>query len=345
MSWERLRGHEALVASFERIVQRGRLAHAYLFAGPPGIGKRRFARELARTLQCEATAGRFAACDRCPSCVQIEAGSHPDVVMAGRPADKHEWPIELMREVLQGFGLKSARGKGKIAILDDVDDFNDESANCFLKTLEEPPPKALLILVGTSPERQMATILSRCQIVRFAPLPEPLVVELLGAEGLEPSVARRLARLSGGSPGQAKALSDPALWTFRETFVRGLTERPIESVALAKAWTEFVGEAGKDSSAQRERASLVLRLLLEFLSDALRIKQGGTPRLEEPTEKRALENLANRLDEDQLLEALERCLDADTQIDRRVQLVLVLEALMDALGDKLHGPPQVAARS
>ncbi len=338
MSWERVRGHDALVRAFARAVQRGRLAHAYLFTGPPGVGKRLFAAELAKALLCEnPPASRFDSCDRCPACVQIEAGTHPDYFQAGLPPDKHEWPIELMRELLRAFALKPARGKGKVAVLDDADDFNEESANAFLKTLEEPPPRSVLILVGTSPDRQLPTILSRCQVVRFAPLPEAVVADLLRAQGVDDAaLVGRLARLSGGSPGQARALADPALWDFRRTFLQKLSTPPVDSVGLAKAWNEFVEEAGKESAAQRQRATLVLRLVIDFLNDALRLQTGGTPLLTEPDDVRALESLAKRVDVDRTLAILERCLQGDEQIDRRAQLTLILEALTDELGEKLR---------
>jgi DNA polymerase-3 subunit delta' len=337
VSWERVRGHDVLVRAFERAVRRGRLAHAYLFTGPPGVGKRLFATELAKALLCEnPPPGRFDSCDRCPACVQIDAGTHPDYFQAGLPPDKHEWPIEQMRELLRAFALKSARGKGKVAVLDDADEFNEESANAFLKTLEEPPPRSVIILVGTSPDLQLPTILSRCQVVRFAPLPEPLVADLLRAQGIEDeALVRRLARLGGGSPGQARALADPELWKFRRTFLDKLAAPQVDSVGLGKALNEFVEEAGKESAAQRQRASLVLRLVIDFLNDALRVRLGGTPRLAEPDEMRTLETLAKRVDVEQMLAILERCLQGDEHIGRRVQRELALEALTDELGEKL----------
>src|SRR5438270_7993669 len=182
VSWQRVRGHDALVESFQRIVRRGRLAHAYLFAGPPGVGKRLFADELARALLCEnPPAGRLEACDQCPSCLQVAAGTHPDFFVAVKPEDKLEFPIDVMRELCQSLSLKSARGRGKVAIVDDADDLNEESANCFLKTLEEPPPRSVLILIGTNPDRQLATICSRCQIVHFFALTSELLAEILRA--------------------------------------------------------------------------------------------------------------------------------------------------------------------
>src|SRR5438270_5949627 len=100
VSWQRVRGHDALVESFQRIVRRGRLAHAYLFTGPPGVGKRLFADELAKALLCEQPPGpQLAACDRCPACAQIEAGTHPDLYVAGRPEESLELPIEVVREL------------------------------------------------------------------------------------------------------------------------------------------------------------------------------------------------------------------------------------------------------
>src|SRR5262249_21284851 len=136
-------------------------------AGPPGIGKRPFAIELASALLCENPSSDLLACQQCTSCALMAAGTHPDFFAVARPEDKNELPIEVMRQLCRGFSLKSARGRGKIALLDDADDLNAESANCFLKTLEEPPPRSVFFLIGTSPERQLPTIVSRCQVVRF----------------------------------------------------------------------------------------------------------------------------------------------------------------------------------
>src|SRR5262245_31440559 len=104
MSWQRVKGHDAVVEQFARAVERGRLAHAYLFAGPRGVGKRLFARELAKTLLCEAApAKKFEACDKCPACVQVDAETHPDLFAIGRPEESLELPIEVVRELCRGF--------------------------------------------------------------------------------------------------------------------------------------------------------------------------------------------------------------------------------------------------
>ena len=116
MSWSRVRGHDRLIEGFRRVVARCRLAHGYLFAGPVGVGKRMFATELGRALLCETPPGPLVACDVCSSCIQIDAGSHPDFVTAARPPEKGDFPIDLMRSLCANFALKSARGRGKVIV-------------------------------------------------------------------------------------------------------------------------------------------------------------------------------------------------------------------------------------
>ncbi len=346
LSWQRIRGHEALVRAFSHVIKRGRLAHAYLFTGPPGIGKRLFAIELAKVLLCEhPDAGKkeiLEGCDVCPACVQIEAGTHPDFVFAERPEEKNEFPVELMREVREQFILKSARGRGKVVVLNDAEDFNEESANAFLKTLEEPPPGSVVILITANLDRQLPTILSRCQVIRFAPLPLPLVEQMLRAQKTpegEPAVPgdmiARLVRLSGGSLGTALALADPALWEFRRALLQGLTRTPVKTIELSRAWMEFAEGAGKEGPAQRKRSRLMLQLLIDFLSDVLAQHQGQPARRTEPEDRPLLEAMATPTSTERVMELLERCLETDRQIVRYVPLALCVEALMDALAQRL----------
>lgn len=275
------------------------------------------------------------ACDQCESCLLVDAGTHPDLFQVSRPEEKNEMPVEVMTDLCSSFHFKTARGHGKIAIVDDADDFNDESANCFLKTLEEPPPGSTFILIGTSLDRQLPTIKSRCQMVRFAPLSEPHVRQLLQKQGVEDAMLDRLVRLAAGSPGQALALKDETLWTARSELVNGLVQPKIDSVALGAKFVEIAEQAGKEAALQRRRAMQMLWLLIETFTDALRLQAGATPRSAQSAELPLLERLAQRAGADKIQAVLERCLETEMQVGRYIQLSLVLEGLMDALGQLL----------
>jgi hypothetical protein len=158
---------------------------------------------------------------------------------------------------------------------------------------------------------------------------------ILREKGVPDERRAYLVRSSAGSPGQALALNDDELWNFRELLLQSLGASRFDSVALAKRWRSFAEEAGKESALQRTRAALALKLLVELLDDALRLSLGKPARIADPGELLDLENLAQRAGPERLLAMLERCLEGDAQIDRRVQLVLVLEALADALEQRL----------
>ena len=217
MSWDRIRGQDAARRTFFAAIDRRRLGQSYLLVGPEGVGKRMFARELAKAFLCERSPAPMTACDTCPACAQVEAESHPDLLFLRTPEGKHELPVDAMREFCSHLALKPTRGPRKIGIVEDADDFNEESANSFLKTLEEPPPGALLLLIGTGTDRQLQTILSRCQVVRFAPLSDADVTAILEERGVEDAGKReRLARLGAGSASRALALDDEGIWQVRQ---------------------------------------------------------------------------------------------------------------------------------
>src|SRR6478609_136539 len=171
--WGSVRGHDTQVSILRRAMASGRVPHAFLFVGPRGVGKTSFAQTLAQALLCEVNPeAALEPCGRCPSCLQIVEGSHPDVLRVAKPEDRQELPIRAIRDLCIDLGLKPMRGDRRVAIVEDADDLSDEAANAFLKTLEEPPPGSVLILIGTAAETQIQTVVSRCRVLRFEPLEE-----------------------------------------------------------------------------------------------------------------------------------------------------------------------------
>jgi DNA polymerase-3 subunit delta' len=340
MSWRHVRGHEAVQQRFAAAMHVGRLAHAYLFVGPGGVGKKQFAIELAKALLCESDASSFDACDVCASCHLVDAGTHPDLIIAGKPVDKQEFPIKLMRELVEQLGYKPARGRRRITIIDDANDFNEESANCFLKTLEEPPPGSLLILIGTDAAFQLPTIRSRCQVIPFGTLPDVVVEERLRDSGLaEASQMKNIIRMAGGSPGQAMALADPALWPVRRQMLETLSHPKPDAPALAKAWMECIEAVGKDSALQRPRALQLVRLAIDLFRLALASALGHAAPADDPVEATLIQKMAERLGADGLIDRIDRLVETEMHIDRRVQLVLAVEAAVDAM--TLNAPPNL----
>jgi DNA polymerase-3 subunit delta' len=321
--WHGLDGHDEIAAQFRQTLASGRLASTYLFVGPPGIGKKRFAVQLAQSLLCTASdEAALEPCGQCQSCRLFAAGRHPDLDVVGLPADKSTLPIEMFigdkehrnqEGLCHRLGLRPFFGRRKVAIVDDADHFSIPSANCLLKTLEEPPPSALLILIGTTPSRQLPTIRSRSQVVRFEPLAAATVAKILLETGAvtDPSQARHAADLSEGSVDRAMKLVDPALWEFREQLYGELSSQSLNSVRMARSIQSFVDEASKESSQRRDR----LRIVIGFAVDNFRARlRHGTATETEPA-----------------IEALDACLQALEYIDRNANLGLVIQNWCEVL--------------
>jgi DNA polymerase-3 subunit delta' len=261
--------------------------------------------------------------------------------------DRTEFRIELligdlehrMQEgLIPRLSLKPTRGRRKIAILDDADFLNVASANCLLKTLEEPPLGSVLILLGTSEQKQLPTIRSRCQIVRFRPLPQEMVAKLLLEKGIvtDPFEAERLAALSGGGLQQATALADASLLEFRRHLLAQLARPRWNSVALAKSINAFVEDAGKEAPPRRDRLRRVIGFCADFYHQ-LMIYQSGGEALADPQLREAVAAAAGDWGGDaaNAADRLERCLDALAHVDANAHPITATEAWID---DLAHAP-------
>jgi len=342
MAWQSIRGHDAVVEKFRRAQGKGRLASTFLFVGPAGVGKRTFALKLAQGLLCERVPpGRLEPCGQCPSCLQVTSLNHPDVELVSKPADKAFIPLELligdaehrMRAGLcYNIALRPYSGRRKVAIIDDADYLNKEGANCLLKTLEEPPADSLLILIGTSQQRQLPTIRSRCQVIRFQPLADSDVAELLLVQGLcdDPALARAAAAHSGGSLARAALWCDGSLLEFRRELIDLLSQPQLEQAAAAKRIGQFVDEAGKESAAKRQRLRLVVSLAEEFYRAVLfSIESAQSPA--DPELAKAIANAQRWMPVDSPSACLDICLDAYSYVDANANQATLIEWWLDEL--------------
>lgn len=205
MALSEFRDQHQGVELLQRSLSRGRLGHAYLFAGEKVEFLEGVARNLAKVINC-ANAGASAdglpasdSCDQCSPCRRIDSGAHPDVLWIRPESKSRVITIDQVREVLHVVSLKPTEARTKVAVLVDADRMNSQAANAFLKTLEEPPGNAALILLSTQPQNLLETILSRCLFLRFGGderrLTEPVQAWLQGfVQGLAGARAGLLAR-------------------------------------------------------------------------------------------------------------------------------------------------------
>lgn len=197
-------GQELAVSCLERSLGRGRIAHAYLFAGPEGVGKEEAALVLAQALNCPAASS--APCGSCSTCRRIEDGLYPDVQRVAPAGNNIK--IDQIRTLQQEAYFRPLEGRRKVFIITEAHRMTEEAANSFLRLLEEPPPYALFILLTSQPDSLLPTILSRCQLVPFSPLPPGLIRDKLEGElGLSRERAGLVAALAGGSWERARELA------------------------------------------------------------------------------------------------------------------------------------------
>ena len=323
-------------SSFDGSLAVGRMGSAFLFVGPEGIGKKRFAIQLAQSLLCSQTPPEsLEPCGTCAACQQVVARTHPDFDIVSLPESASALSVDLfigdkqhrMKEGLcPWIAMKPAMGRRKIAVVDDADALTAESANCLLKTLEEPPPKSVLILIGTSAHKQLPTIRSRCQVVRFRPLADETIAQLLVREGWVPSAAEagRIAAQSGGSLSQAQLWLEPERWQFRDGLRDALAAPPYHT--LAQEVTQFVDAAGKEAPLRRTRFRWVLAEATNFFREALRTIV-GVPLVG------AVPSPVSRFGEhpEALAACVERCQLARMQLDANANQANLIASWLDDL--------------
>jgi DNA polymerase III subunit delta' len=324
MVWDEILGHERQKQWFENAMRAKRLASTFLFVGSSGIGKRRLAISIAKSLLClRRSSDSYDACQACESCVQIDAGTNPDLLLASKPADKASLPMELLVGSVENrlrdgicyqLHIKPFHGHRRIAIIDDADTIQGEAANSMLKTLEEPPPGAVIFLIGTNEQRQLPTIRSRSQVVRFQPLSKAHVAKLLVRNGLIDDLARaeEIASISNGSYARAAVLADEDFRQLHREISTQLSTLPIPILALSKRLLGHLTSLGDDSQLKRER----FRMMMDFAIEYFRSQFSPSSELDRNSTGVASNSGHRHLPLPMLASALELCLSTQNDIDR-----------------------------
>lgn len=208
-------GHNQIIEYLQFAISSNQLAHAYIFSGPNNLGKYLTAVTLAATLLCQGT-DRSKPCQACGGCQQLEKNTHPDIEIIRRDPEKKNIGIEQIRQLQHKLSLRSFLTKYKIAIIDEAETLTEEAANALLKTLEEPTPQTMIIVITESSSLLLDTINSRCQKIQFNYLSFSLIENWLIDNGATKTKASEITHFSQGRPGLALlALANPTLLEIR----------------------------------------------------------------------------------------------------------------------------------
>ena len=335
--WNEIRGHQTRVEMFRQAVAGGRLSHSYLFAGQSGIGKKRFAETLAAGLLCKEASDPIDACGQCPSCKQVKVNTHPDLLRISCPPDKTEIPIALLAGSVEKRGreglcyeisLKPSVADRRIAIIDDVEKLNVASGNTLLKTLEEPPAKAVFFLIVDGIEAVLPTIRSRCQLVQFSPLSDQDIAELLLENEIvsTPDAAATIAKLAGGSMDAANQLADEKVRELSALITGGIRGPKLKQpMTLAAAVISAIEATSNDTATQRVNAHWALRFLGSALQTSLRsAATGGSAGL-------AVVDASGNDAVDIVGNMLQRVIATESHLRTRMPMPLCFESMLDDL--------------
>lgn len=266
MSFKNVLGHSKPIGLIQRAIKNHRMAHSYLFLGNEGIGKKWVALQFAKALNClQEGKEEGDSCDQCSSCKKIDDLVHPDVLVL--EPENQTLKVEQVRQMQRDLAFRPYEGKYRVCILSSSDRMAPHMSNTLLKTLEEPPPRTILILLANQVRLILPTILSRCQLIRFNPLPIPLVAQWLREEkGLSEEEAYLFASLSEGSPGKALEIEDEIRRISREELLVGLVGIKSLSPERMQNWITSL------PIKERENLLLVLEVAKTLLRDMVIVK-------------------------------------------------------------------------
>ncbi len=373
MPWTSVIDQRRVVESLRSNVSRDRVAHAYLFHGPDGVGKRAVSVEFARTLLCER--GGDQACGECLPCTKVERMVHPDLhVLLPHPKDTDvddvasrldrlgrnpyaavdfvrrpslddptktsnkqvNYPVDRIREEFyRTMRFKPVEGRYKIVVVTDADALNDAASNAFLKLLEEPPPQSVFILTTGRPDRLLPTILSRCRRIRFDPLaPEAIEDALVLREGVDREQAATLARMADGSYTEALNLKENEnLMGLRQLVLDYFRYSYVNDIDRV---VDLIDNMARLS---REQVKGVLDLMLRWVRDLILYDRlGDEAPLINVDQKKSIVDFSENLPEADLDAMVSVIDDAVRLVERNVQVNLTLTVLSQTLRRAMHGP-------
>lgn len=314
-------GHERPIELLQRAIAQHKVVHSYLFLGNEGIGKSLVALQFAKALNCLGGEDRADGCDRCSSCKKVDHLLHPDVSLI--EPEGQTLKVEQVREMMKALAFRPYEGRRRVLILAAADRMAPHMSNTLLKTLEEPPLHTVIILLANNARWILPTILSRCQSIRFNPLPFHLVSDwLMREKGLEEMDAHLLASLSEGSPGKAMKIKEEISEIPRKELLKGWLGSKSLSMEEKEGWIESL-------PSQRDNLHLILEMAKTLLRDLIVIKTSmEASKLIHSDLTGEMEEIAGEKDLATLLRQMEILHHTSRAVKNNANTRLSLEAMM-----------------
>jgi DNA polymerase-3 subunit delta' len=322
-------GHEWAVEMLQQHLSRDSVRHAYLFSGPSGLGRRTLALRLAQALNCPTPVAPGQACGKCKTCQQIERMQYADLTVIQAEKEGGTLKVEQIRTMRQSLVLKPYQGKYRVALFLRFQEANASAQNALLKTLEESPRHAILILTADTPEQLLPTIVSRCEVLRLRPLPIGMVEAALRERAADETTARLLAHISGGRPGYAfRLMDDEEMLKFRNQRLEDLQNLLKSSRRERFAYVEKLTDRKKKGGDSEERTRETLLIWLSFWRDVMLSASGANAPLANVDRQAEIKAMAGKLPLVEARQLVATAQGAIDQLDRNVNARLLMEVLL-----------------
>jgi DNA polymerase III subunit delta' len=320
-NWNLL-GHEWAVHMLQQHIVRGNVRHAYLFSGPPGLGRRALALRFAQALICPQPTAPGIPCGECRDCKGYESGTHPDLTVVQAESEGRTLKVEQVREVRRMLSLMPFQASHRVALFLRFQEASEGAANALLKTLEEAPAHVLLLLTADAPEQLLPTITSRCELLRLRPLPVESMAAHLKSSGTDQEQATLIAHLSDGRPGYAlRLLGNPDVLA-----VRAQRLDDIQTLLAATRVEKF--KYAEKMAADREAMRETLLVWSSYWRDVLLRASGAKTPLTNLDREKAISSLAVRLNLGSARTLLQDMETALKRLERNVNARLLAEVLL-----------------
>lgn len=351
------------IGILQRALAAGKLAHAYIFSGPDGVGKSTTAKQWAKMLLCKkpvkSQTGNeifFDSCGKCESCTVFDGGAHPDFNSVHKELSQYTikgkgktTPLELPIDVIREFLIDKAADRPKMShrsvfVVDEAQKLNISSQNALMKVLEEPPKHCFIILLCSRTQRLLPTTLSRCQVIRFGPVDEQIIIKRLTSEGVAKAEAAYWARFSESSLGVAVIwakleLKESSCYEIKKELVNRLAAHELSdsvdfaewlskaSKAISASWAESQEKTSTKDITRMTKKGL-LRMITAAFGDAMQLGIGRGETIVNSDQKRQIEKLAEKNDPEKLAEKIANIYQKGRWVESNVNEKLIFEELL-----------------